>query len=256
MTGLLAPFRIARRLTVVASLATLALPLGAQMTTAGDGKPTVAVMYFDNSALMRHADYEPLSKGIAEVLITELASNPRLRVVERDQLQKLLEEQNLGAGGRVDKETAAKIGRVLGVRHFLTGGFVIDTKERMRLDIRSINTETSQIEYTASVMGKADDVLALIDQLAEKVNLGLSLPAMPEGTRSAAVTPLPPKSGTPKVDQVRAVLALGRGLMAKDGGNNPAAVAAYREAVQAYPDFSRAKTLLASAETGKGASNQ
>jgi len=257
MTSMLATIRAARRLAgTAAALAAVALPLGAQMSAGGDGKPTVAIIDFTNAALVRHADYAPLSTGIAEVLITELSGNPRVRVVERDQLQKLMEEQNLGAGGRVDKETAAKIGKILGARHFITGAFVIDTKERIRLDVRSINTETSEIEYTQSVTGKADDVLALIDQLADKINLGLNLPAIPSGTRSSYVTPPPAKNGTPKVDQVRAMLALGRGLQAHDAGNTAVAVASYREAVQAYPNFERAKVLLASAETGKPANNQ
>src|SRR5215210_8284707 len=78
-----------------------------------DNRATVAVMYFTNSALVNHAEYEPLSKGIAEMLITELAASPALQVVERDRLQKLLEEQNLAESGKVDKETAVALGRIL-----------------------------------------------------------------------------------------------------------------------------------------------
>src|SRR5262249_1434001 len=50
-----------------------------------DARPTVAVLYFDNGAIGRAADYEPLRKGMADMLITELSRNQNLRVVERDQ---------------------------------------------------------------------------------------------------------------------------------------------------------------------------
>ena len=91
----------------------VSIPTGradAQATPA-DQRPTVAIMpYFTNGAVMNHAEYDALGKGISDVLITELATNPALRVIERDRVQQLLDEQNLGASGRVDKETAAKIG--------------------------------------------------------------------------------------------------------------------------------------------------
>src|SRR5687768_10713627 len=69
-----------------------------------DQRATVAIMYFTNSALVNHSQYQPLSKGITEMLITELAGSPSLQVVERDRLQKLLEEQDLSGTDRVDKE--------------------------------------------------------------------------------------------------------------------------------------------------------
>ncbi|HEX4933847.1 MAG TPA: CsgG/HfaB family protein, partial [Gemmatimonadaceae bacterium] len=58
-----------------------------------DSLPTVAVMYFDNGALVDRAMYDPMRKGLTELLITELQGNPRIRVVEREALQRILEEQ-------------------------------------------------------------------------------------------------------------------------------------------------------------------
>src|SRR5471032_2739669 len=54
-------------------------------------KPTVAIMYFNDGAIGKaHEELAPLSKGIADVLITEMADNPGIKVVERDQLQSIL----------------------------------------------------------------------------------------------------------------------------------------------------------------------
>ena len=294
--------RIRRWMAAVATVLAFAPAAGVAQgaspgAAASDRRPTLAVMYFTNAALLRHDEFAPLSKGIAEMLITELSSNTNVRVVERDQLQALLQEQNLGATDRVDKETAVRLGKVLGARHFLMGGFVIDPKENVRLDVRAVNVETSQIDHVESVTGKAENLLALISEMGGKLNRGLKLPAIParavsdtprdqgapgaaagaaaSGAATAAIdvtkdrvgkdAPRPSgqtpaagsqtastastaSSGGKKVNQVRAVLLLGRALEAKDRGNNEAAVANYRAAIETYPDFGRAKVLMASLE--------
>ena len=66
-------------------------------TSRPDRRPTVAVMYFDNGALTNSLDYAPLSKGLADMLVVSLTTNCGIRVVEREQLQRLLTEQNLSA---------------------------------------------------------------------------------------------------------------------------------------------------------------
>jgi len=220
---------------------TLLLPAS---VLAQDNRATVAVMYFTNSALVNHSEYEPLSKGITEMLITELAESPALQVVERDRLQKLLEEQDLNTAGRVDKETAAKLGKILGARHMLMGGFVIDPRQKMRLDIRAVDVETSRVEYVETVSGKAEDVLALISTLGARVNSRLKLPPLPAAHRS--------EGKTTKSDQLRAVMLLSRALNEEDRGNISGAITLYREALGVYPQYDRARVLLASAEKSAG----
>jgi TolB-like protein len=228
-----------------------AAPLGAQSS---DRRPTLAVLPFENSALTNRADYEPLTRGMAEMLVTTLSANTGVRVIERDRLQKLLDEQNLGAGGRVDAETAVRVGKLLGVHHMLTGAFVIDPKQRVRLVARSINTETGVIEHAESVSGKAEDVLALIDQLGTRLNDGLKLPPIPfrvapvpggdaAPTRTASTEP--PKGGA---NRFRAVMLMSRGLEKQDRGDVPGAIALYKSALQEDPQLEQARVRLASAE--------
>jgi curli biogenesis system outer membrane secretion channel CsgG len=146
----------------------------------------VAVMpSFDNGAIVNRADYEALGKGIADVLITELSANPSIRVVERDRVQQLIDEQNLSTSGRVDKSSAVRVGKLLGVHHMIFGGFIVDSKGQMRLDARAVNVETSEIEYVSTVSDNADDVLALIAKLAAQLNDGMKLPG-PRGAAAAA----------------------------------------------------------------------
>src|SRR6185437_3346968 len=77
----------------------------AAATPASDTRPTVAVMYFTDGAIgASHNDLH----------ITELSGNPGIRVVERDNLKKMMDEQDLSATARVDQETAVKLGKLLG----------------------------------------------------------------------------------------------------------------------------------------------
>src|ERR1700730_13883308 len=104
-------------------------------------RPTVAVMYFDNGAMgKQHEDFEPLTKGISDMLITEFAADSGIRVVERDQLQKLLDEQNIDPK-RVTQESAVHLGKLLGAHHMIFGGFIADQHGRMVLTSRAVNVE-------------------------------------------------------------------------------------------------------------------
>ena len=224
-------------LLAASAFAVSAIPVAAQNAAQ---RPTLAVLYFTNSALVDNASYAPLSKGMAEMLITELAQNNAVRVVERDRLQSVIEEQNLQNSDRVDKDTAVKLGKTLGARHMLLGSFIIDQKRNMRIDVRAVNTETSQIDYTESVSGNADNLLALVIQLGSKVNAGLKLPAL----KTASVTT--PASKSP--NQFKALMAMSQALEAEDRKSKSEAVSLYKQAIALNPDFDRAKTRLASIE--------
>jgi TolB-like protein len=212
------------------------MALGAQ-GAAADQRPTVAIMpYFNNGSVLNHADYDALGKGIADVLITELAGNKALRVIERDRVQQILDEQNLGASGRIDKETAAKVGKIIGVHHMIFGGFIIDPKGTMRLDARSVNVETSEIEHVESVTDKADNLLAILTNLADKLNKELKLPPMPNGTVRPAANPEATKPG-----RWRDLILYARAEDANDKKQPAQAVALYKDFLDKSPT-----TILAS----------
>jgi curli biogenesis system outer membrane secretion channel CsgG len=205
------------------------------------------VMYFSNGAIgKQNEELAPLSKGIADMLITQLAGNPGIRVVERDQLEKLLQEQNISSSGRVDKETAVQVGKILGAHHMIFGGFVTDPKGRMRLDARAVNVETSQIEHVESVPGKIDDLMDMIDRLAGKMNSGMKLPEIAKTVRDAS-------SESARKVPFQAVMLYSRALAAQDKGDRAEAVTLFRASLDKFPEYGPAKKALARLETRPGA---
>ena len=55
-----------------------------------------------------------IGDGMSDMLATALFNTNRYIVLERQALQEVLEEQDLGASGRIKKETAAPIGQIEG----------------------------------------------------------------------------------------------------------------------------------------------
>lgn len=105
---------------------------------------TVALLGFEaRGALLR--------EGMAEVLAQEigaaLAAAGRIAVVEREMLDKLLSELNLGASQLADPETALKLGRILSARLIVTGS-LIAVPGGLRLALRVIDPETSAVKLT------------------------------------------------------------------------------------------------------------
>ncbi len=218
-----------------------ALSLGAatlSAQTATDTRPTLAVMYFDNGAIgANHKDYDALTKGIGVLLTHELSKNSKIRVVERDQLEHVLAEQKMSANNQVTKETAVHVGKILGARHMIFGGFVIDPSGQTRLVARSVNVETSQIEQVESVDGKVDNLMSMISQMAQQLNSSLKLPELSKTMRDASIE-------SSKKVPFQVAMLYSRALAAADGGDKGQAVTLLQKSLAQFPDYEPAKLEL------------
>ena len=248
-----------RRMLAVAGALGLAVavPSAGAQGAAPDTRPTVAVIDFSNGAIGRqNADMEPLRAGIAGMLITEMAGNPNVRVVEREQLKAVMAELQLGQSAQVDPGSAVRLGKLLNAHHIVTGGFVTDSKGRLVLTARSIETETGRIEYTTKVNGKTEDVLEAVEQLATKVNTGLKLPALATRVRDAGSTAAAPSPTKKQAVPFQAVMLYSRALQAMDRQNREEAVQLFRASLAKFPDYEAARQQLARLESGATAATR
>ena len=134
------------------------------------GAPVVAVLAFDNNAFGPGGkDFDGIGKGIMDILITDLASNSKVRVVDRDRVQKILDEQTLTTAGAIDAETAVRVGKLLGACYSIYGGFIREMSSgNNTITAHTTNNESGQIENPEKVSSKGDDVMSLIAQLSSK----------------------------------------------------------------------------------------
>ena len=239
-----------RTLSHAAALLLVAAPaLPAQAPAASDRRPTLAVLHFRNGALGGAAEYESLSRGIADLLITDLSANAGIRVVERDRIEELLREQDLGQTSRMDAASAARLGRTLGAGHMIKGSFVVDRGGTMRLDVHAVNVETTAIDHVETVTGRADDVLGLIATLGARLNRGLHLPQLAAAPAASTPAPAAPTAGR---GQFQAVMLYSRALAEEDRGNRDGAVELYRRALAAFPGNENARQRLERLEGAAG----
>jgi len=98
---------------------------GLEAESAGN---TLAVLYFHNKS--GDAGLNPLQKGLAFMLMTDLSQVDGIVLVERVKMQALVEEMDLGVSGLVAPDSAPRVGRLLGAR-FLVGGDLQGSKSEL-----------------------------------------------------------------------------------------------------------------------------
>ena len=138
---------------------------------------TIAISYFDNSS--GDAKYNALSKGIADMLITDLSKVKGVTIVEREKLEKLLQEIKLGQSKYFDQATAQKLGKGLGAQNILTGSFYI-LDNIIRLDARLIDVQTGGVIFAEQVSGNKNNFFALHQQLANLLAKNINVPYSPD----------------------------------------------------------------------------
>ena len=145
-----------------------------------DGRPGVAVFRFeDGSPKVSDIDYTPFTVGLQQLFISQLLQNSELRLVDRNHLTEALDEINLGQTDRVDSRTALEAGRIVNARYVVQGTFLMFQNTATLTAITHDVETTEQIE-SVDVSGDADDVLALVIELARRVGETADLPSLPE----------------------------------------------------------------------------
>ena len=142
---------------------------------AGD-KPVMAVNDFKNETAAGWW-YGGAGRDLADMLTNELAGTGKFKMVEREKLSAVLDEQDLADSGRVNKKTGAKIGKLTGAQYIVTGalsayeentkgtgggvsfrGISLGGKKEdayLAIDLRVIDTTTGEIEFTRTVEARS-----------------------------------------------------------------------------------------------------
>jgi TolB-like protein len=224
----------------------IALPLVAGMVfsvaaVAQDTRPGIGILSFENGGSygQEAEDFQALEVGLQQMLIGDMAGNSGMRLVERGRLQELLREQDLGAAGRVDANTAAQIGRLIGARYMIMGSFV-DWYGDFRLDARVVDVETSEIIKTDRARGSREELFDILGELADNIPSGLELPALSARDRQVQQENRE-RLGQANPDAVRAYM---RGLLYQDRGDNERAAELFSQAIAAFPEYHEAREAL------------
>ncbi len=132
-------------------------------------KKRVAVFSFEDKTDHHYHWWngQPVGEGMADMLVTALVKSGKYSVIERQEIEKIMNEQALGMSGAVTPQTAAKVGQLLGVELAIFGAVteygwsegnvggslkqkglglgVKSSAATVAIDVRFVNTSTGEI---------------------------------------------------------------------------------------------------------------
>ncbi|MGD1874176.1 MAG: CsgG/HfaB family protein [Mastigocoleus sp.] len=160
-------------------------PLIISQSTA-KSKPRIAVFNFDYSTVGYYSYWRRYAwgsgQGVSNILVDKLVKSGKFSVIERTKIESILEEQDFDTSGRVDPNTAAKIGRLLGAELVVfgsitganiesnrgsAGGLKVPVfgrvrvrgkqkKANVKINVRVVNATTGEIILAAEGNGKSN----------------------------------------------------------------------------------------------------
>ena len=109
-------------------------------TVQAQTKKRVAVMNFDYATVRSgvaalFGSNQDVGKGVSDMLVDRLVGDGVYSVIERKELDKIMNEQNFANSDRADASTAAKIGRVLGVDAIVIGSITQFGRDDKKNDV-------------------------------------------------------------------------------------------------------------------------
>lgn len=205
----------------------------AALSNATAATTAIAVMPFRDLAGSKN----PVGDGIRETVTSDLRGVPGVRVVERSEIERVLNEQQLQLS-ELDKDPLAtmRLGKLVGA-DVMTVGAYQQVGRRIRLTARFVKVETGEVTGSAKVDGDASDFLELQDRITQEL------------LKSAKLTPAVvnrfARRSRPKIRSMRVVELLGKAAEEKA---EPMKRAILREALKEEPAFAYATDELARLE--------
>jgi TolB-like protein len=190
----------------------------------------IAVVTFKNAGDSR---YDPLQKGLADMVITDLSQVISLKVVERVMTQKISEELALSQTGATENDTRVRTARILRAARVVGGTFKgIDTSS---LGLRGgfVDTKTGAVTAVDKIDGTPAKFFELEKRFVFNLIDKLGIRLTEAERRQIEVIP---------TENILAFLAYSKGLDAEDRGDFAAAQGFYAEAAQQDPSFAKAQT--------------
>ncbi len=203
------------------------LMCAAALAPCAAAEQAVTVLYFDNTA--KSADYAWLSKGLADMLITDLASTGQVTVIEREEIQKVLAEQERSLSAAFDEKSAVQIGKLLSAGRIVVGSFIA-AQGTLRVDAKLLDVETGRVARAVQSSGAVDSLFSVEKTLAANLlkEMGIAVPA------SLAV----------ETQSVPAARAFYTGLDLLDTGDYTKAAARFKEAAVLDPFYLKPQKSL------------
>ena len=147
------------------------------------GAPTIAV-----AEVTARGNVDPdLASEASDALIDQLVADARFRVVERQQIAKVMKEQMLAQSGAMSDEVQIRIAQLVGAR-FIVLGTVAAKGAGYAIGVRALDSSTGQVAFAQTLkVGSDEQIEAGSKQLARRLAEKLAGP--PANVASTSSSP-------------------------------------------------------------------
>ncbi|MBY0496206.1 MAG: protein kinase [Cyanobacteria bacterium] len=219
------------------------------------GKPSVAVLYFDNTSGDKELDW--MRTGITEMVVTDLSQSSDIEVVGTDRLYGILAELNRQDDRVLTPEVINTVAARTGVDRVVVGSYM-KSGESIRINVRLQDAKTGRIESSERVEGAgAGALFAMIDDLSRRIRTKF------EGVRAGAgllTQPVPQINeggldrglGDVTTSSIEAYRLYAEGINLHERYREREAAALFERAVAIDPAFAVAYAKLAVVQSNMG----
>jgi eukaryotic-like serine/threonine-protein kinase len=217
----------------------------------GSGKPSVAVLYFDNTTGDKELDW--MRTGITEMVVTDLSQSQGIEVVGTDRLYGILAELRRQDDRMLSPEAISEVAARTGVTNVVVGSYV-RSGDAIRINMRLQEAKTGRIISSERVDGTSTSALfSMIDELSGRIRSKF------EGLRADAA--LLARPGTAPADRgleevstssIEAYRLYAEGVVLHNRLRETEALALFEKAVAIDPSFAMAYSKMSIAEQNLG----
>jgi tetratricopeptide (TPR) repeat protein/predicted Ser/Thr protein kinase len=250
---------IAAGAVVIAIAAGVVLMRPRSTTTAAggatkSGKPSVAVLYFDNTTGDKSLDW--MRTGITEMVVTDLSQSQEIEVVGTDRLYGILAELKRQDDRVLSPDVISAVAERTGVDRVVVGSYV-KSGEAIRINVRLQDAKTGRIESSERVEGaNASALFSMIDDLSRRIRSKF------EGLKADAALLTAPGGGeAPGLDRglgdvttssIDAYRLYAEGINLHERARAREAAAMFEKAIAIDPSFAMAYIKMAVTEGNLG----
>ena len=201
-------------------------PVADDLTSTGPHRSRVAVMFLDNESRTPELDW--LREGLPDMLVTGLSRSQQLAVVDRQQLELLLDRAGHVRGEKIALAEAVTVAQRANLDHVIVGGFA-KLGKTIRVDLRLHDKAGRLVKTEALTIDTPDDLLKQVDLLSWRL-----------AQHFGEVSPVAPAPATMLTNNLEAYRYYSLGVTQANHYHNVEAIALLTKATELDPEFAMA----------------
>jgi tetratricopeptide (TPR) repeat protein/TolB-like protein len=223
------------------------------------GKPSVAVLYFENNTGSPQLDW--MRTGLTDMLVTDLSQSPDVEVLGSDRLVQILDEMKHLDDRQISFATVQELAKRAGVKSVILGSYV-KAGDTIRINVKLQEADSGRIVSSERVeAANESNLFTTVDDLTRRIKTRF-LPASVDPTKTLVSARLATDATTPmSVDRdlkdvttssIEAYRYYVEGIDLHNRARDLEAVPMLEKAIKADPTFAMALTKLAVVESNNG----